>query len=50
MKQLNLNSTIKVRLSDYGKEIYYHKYDDVNKTIIKNGGNPIKPPLSKSRY
>ena len=47
MKQLNLNCIIKVKLSDYGKEIFYHRYDDVNKFIVKNGGDPIKPSFPK---
>lgn len=47
MKKLNLNSIVKVILSDYGKDVFYHKFDEVNKVIVKNGGNPIKPRLPK---
>lgn len=39
MKKLNLNCIIKVRLTDYGKDIFYHQYDELNRasgrTIIK---------------
>ncbi len=27
---INLNEHIKVKLTDYGKEIYYHQYDCIN--------------------
>lgn len=43
MKQLNLNTFIKVKLTDHGKDIFYHQYDELNNYIIKNGGTPIKP-------
>lgn len=28
---INLNDTVKFKLTDYGKEIWYHQYDDLNK-------------------
>jgi hypothetical protein len=40
MKQLNLNCIIKVKLTDYGKDIFYHQYDELNKA---NGHTIIKP-------
>lgn len=43
MKKLNLNSFIKVKLTDHGKDIFYHQYDELNDFIIKRGGTPIKP-------
>lgn len=42
MKKLNLNSTIGFRLNDRGKDIYYHKYDDLNKYIMSQGGEPLE--------
>jgi len=33
MKKLNWNSKIKVKLTDYGKDVYYHRYGK----DIKNG-------------
>ena len=43
MKKLNLNCIIKVKLTDYGKDIFYHQYDELNKYIKQNSGSPIKP-------
>ena len=42
MKKLNLNSTIGFRLNDRGKDIYYHKYDDLNEYIVSQGGEPLE--------
>ena len=30
MKRLNWNDTVKVKLTDLGKDIYYHQYDELN--------------------
>lgn len=43
MKKLNLNSIVKVKLSDYGKDIFYHQFDDYNKGILARGGRPMTP-------
>ena len=43
MKQLNLNSIIKVKLTDYGKDIFYHQYDELNIFIVGRGGKEIEP-------
>ena len=29
MKKINLNDTIKVKLTDRGRDIYYHRFDDL---------------------
>lgn len=43
MKKLNLNSTIGFRLNDRGKDIYYHKYDELNEYIVsRGGGEPLE--------
>ena len=42
MKKLNLNSTIGFRLNDRGKDIYYHKYDELNEYIVSRGGEPLE--------
>lgn len=31
MKKLNLNSPIRVKLTDYGKYVYFHRFDELNK-------------------
>lgn len=40
MNKINLNDTIYVKLTDYGKDIYYHLYDELNNYI---GREIIKP-------
>lgn len=42
MKKFNLNDVVKVKLTDYGKDIYYHRFD----RLIKSGIN-IKPRFPK---
>lgn len=42
MKKLNLNSTIKFRLNDYGKDIYYHRYDDLIEFMKAKGCAPLE--------
>lgn len=29
LNSINLNDYVKVRLTDYGKDIFYHQYDDL---------------------
>ena len=53
MKKLNLNSIIRVKLTDYGKDIYYHQFDDLNEWIGNRGGTPLKrhyPEIDDSGY
>ena len=53
MKKLNLNSIIKIRLNDYGKDIYYCKNDELNKRIIARGGEPLErryPEVDKDGF
>lgn len=40
---LNLNGTIKVKLTDRGKDIYYHQFDD----FIEMGTKLITPKMPK---
>ena len=42
--RINLNENVKVKLTDYGKEIYYHQYDSLNETA---GREVIKPSFPK---
>lgn len=41
-KHLNLNSQIKVKLTDYGKDIYYHQFDELSALMQKKGLAPIE--------
>lgn len=45
--KINLNEQVKFKLTDFGKDIYYHQFDDLNERIIKNGGKPIVPHFPK---
>ena len=47
MKTLNLNSIIKFRLNDRGRDIYYHQYDELNEMLIERGAKPIVPTYPK---
>lgn len=44
---INLNDFVKVKLTDYGKEIYYHKNDDFNEYLEKYGLEPVEPHFPK---
>ena len=47
MKELNLNSIVQVKLTDKGKDIYYHRFDEVNKAILANEGKPLTPKMPR---
>ena len=42
-QDFNINDYVKVKLTDKGKYIYYHYFDDINAKILKDGGTPIIP-------
>ena len=51
--KINLNEQVKFKLTDFGKDIYYHRFDDVNRLIISNGGEPLAsrmPETDKDGY
>ena len=43
MKKLNLNHHIKVKLTDLGKDIYYHQYDGLIEIMAARGVRTITP-------
>ena len=43
--RINLNENIKVKLNDYGKEIWYHQFDDLNARV---GRTLIKPSFPET--
>ncbi len=45
--RINLNEVVKFKLTDHGKEIFFHQYDEINKFIIEHGGKPIEPEMPK---
>ncbi len=45
--QINLNEVVKFKLTDLGKDIFIHQYDEINSRIRELGGKPIQPALPK---
>lgn len=45
MQKLNLNSSIKVKLTPLGADIFYNRYDELNQKIKENGGLPLEPRM-----
>lgn len=48
--KVNLNDTVKVRLTDLGKEIYYHRYDNLNQRAGKIICKPKFPEEDAEGY
>lgn len=42
-QDFNINDYVKVKLTEKGKYIYYHQFDDMNEDILKMGGKPLNP-------
>ena len=42
-QNFNINDYVKVKLTEKGKYIYYHHFDDMNADILKSGGEPLNP-------
>lgn len=47
---INLNEPIKVKLTDWGKEIYYHQYDKTNKIVGREVCKPKFPKEDENGY
>lgn len=43
--RINLNDFVKFKLTDHGKDIFYHRFDVTNDWIARRGGNPIEPRM-----
>ena len=48
--RINLNEWIKVKLTDWGKEIYYHQYDKINHIAGKEICKPKFPKEDENGY
>ena len=48
--RINLNDPIKVKLSDWGKEIYYHQYDRANQIAGREICKPKFPKEDENGY
>lgn len=48
--RINLNEPIKVKLTDWGKEIYYHQYDRLNQIAGRKICEPKFPKEDENGY
>ena len=48
--RINLNEFIKVKLTDLGKDIYYHRYDVINKFAEREVIKPKYPKEDENGY
>lgn len=48
--RINLNEKIKVKLTDYGKDIYFHRFDYVNKMARQTVIKPRFPDVDSDGY
>ena len=48
--KVNLNDRIKVKLTDLGKEIYYHRVDSVNEFYKREICKPKFPDVDSNGY
>lgn len=42
---INLNDKVKVKLTDHGKDIYYHQYDELNEKLKPYGCKFLEPRM-----
>lgn len=50
IQKININETIKVKLTPYGAEIYYKQFDEVNKQRGREICKPQMPRIDKDGY
>lgn len=48
--KINLNDNVKVKLTPYGAEIYYHQFDETNKQAGRTVIEPHMPKIDKDGY
>lgn len=48
--RLNLNDSIRVKLTEHGKDIYYHQYDRLNNAFGKQLCKPSMPKVDEDGY
>ena len=39
--KINLNDVVRFKLTDHGKDIYFHQYDELNEFLKEKGAEPI---------
>lgn len=47
---VNLNERVRVKLTDYGKDIYYHQFDELNREAGKQVIKPRFPKEDENGY
>ena len=50
MIRINLNESVKVKLTDYGKDVYYHQYDELNRRVGREICKPSFPKVDEEGY
>jgi hypothetical protein len=50
MKKLNINHIIKVKLTDHGKDIFYHQHDEFNKKFVFSKIPPRYPNVDEDGF
>lgn len=53
--RINLNEVVKFKLTDLGKDIFYHQFDSINEYVRKHGGKqqlikPYMPEIDADGY
>jgi hypothetical protein len=49
-KQFNINDCVRVKLTDLGKDVYYHQYDETNDYYDRQIFKPHYPAVDKEGY
>ena len=50
MSEINLNDTVKVKLTGMGKDIFFHQYDEINKSYGREVIKPSYPKVDENGY
>lgn len=48
--RINLNDRIKVKLTDFGKQLFYHRYDGINARCMGTAIEPSYPVVDEDGY
>jgi hypothetical protein len=49
-RSININDMVRVKLTEMGKEIYFHQYDNLNKLLGKEIVKPSYPNIDSEEY
>lgn len=49
-EKININDIVKVKLTDFGKEIYYHQFDELNASRGRAVIEPFYPKVNEDGY